>query len=175
METFVQFKKADAELHLVFGEVPGYPGYKVGTDGTVISPYSERALTPVKHTNGYTHVDLRKGGKKKRVGVHCLVLLVHVGPRPKGHTAAHRNGIRDDNRLENLYWATWQEQWADKERHGTYQRGEKIGTAILTESKVREIKSRLGKDPYSILMKEFKVSKSCLSMISTGRNWAWVQ
>lgn len=51
--------------------------------------------------------------------VHRAVLEAFVGPRPEGSEAAHHNGNKHDNLLENLRWATHAENIADKVRHGT--------------------------------------------------------
>ena len=51
-----------------------------------------------KTVKGYRETD--RGGRKARE--HHLVWEAAHGPVPKGLFIHHRNGIRDDNRLENL-------------------------------------------------------------------------
>jgi plasmid maintenance system antidote protein VapI len=56
---------------------------------------------------GYCHVKGRNG----TVLVHTLVCFAFIGPRPSdNHTVDHINRVRDDNRAENLKWATKKEQ-----------------------------------------------------------------
>ena len=164
-------------LDILFGEVPGYPNYRVGVCGTVLGPNGP--LKPFKQSNGYIRVTLSRDGKVKLFLVHRLVLLVHEGPCPIKHTAAHRNGIRDDNRLENLYWATGNEQWSDKEKHGTATRGSKAGPSKLDEETVALIKQRLVSEGRSrglmaSLSREYGVSRSCIYLIDHDKSWRHV-
>ncbi len=56
--------------------------------------------------NGYAVVRLRYKGKTERNTVHTHVLESFIGPRPLGMQINHLNGVRDDNRLENLEYCT---------------------------------------------------------------------
>lgn len=67
---------------------------------------------------GHLGVTLRSGGAIKSRYVHQLVLEAFVGPRPEGMVACHWNDISDDNRVENLRWATPQENRMDTIRNG---------------------------------------------------------
>lgn len=64
----------------------------------------------------------RKGYLRVKIGtviysVHRLVLETFVGPCPEGKTCDHINRVRDDNRLENLRWATASEQGFNSATH----------------------------------------------------------
>lgn len=82
--------------------------YEVRADGTVFSVRLCRALKPLR-TNGYLHVVLSVGGRKRREAIHVLVAERFLGPRPLGHVVNHKNGNRADNRAENLEWVTQSE------------------------------------------------------------------
>jgi hypothetical protein len=57
--------------------------------------------------SGYLTCSIRVGGKKATTTVQRLVLLAFVGPPPTDlHEANHKNGRKDDNRVENLEWVT---------------------------------------------------------------------
>lgn len=77
-------------------------------------------VQPTDNGNGYKTVMLRVGGRSTRFYVHRMILEAFVSlPPTEAHQAAHWNGVRDDNRLENLRWATPAENHADIDRHGT--------------------------------------------------------
>lgn len=72
-------------------------------DGTTAT-YQGRILTPVG--SPYLHVSLSKNNDIIRVRVHRLVASTFL-PNPKGlKYVDHINGIKTDNRLENLRWCT---------------------------------------------------------------------
>jgi hypothetical protein len=122
--------------------VDGFPGYDVNAAGGVRSwkvaaGKPPRALTP-KSDRGYHRVDLRVAGRTCGKLVHGLVARAFIGPPPPGQEVRHLNGVRCDNRVENLCYGTKRENAADKLLHGTAQRGERNGFAKLTETAVIE-------------------------------------
>ncbi len=69
----------------------------------------EKILTPAKHHKGYLKAQLRKNGKNKAFFIHRLVAQSFI-PNPENKsTVNHKNGIKTDNRVENLEWMSNQE------------------------------------------------------------------
>lgn len=61
---------------------------------------------------GYLQIRVMLGGHRTHALAHRLVWLHFNGPIPDGITINHKNGIRSDNRPENLELATPAEQTA---------------------------------------------------------------
>ena len=85
-----------------------------GENGEVVGR-KLRKLTPRK--DGYVAAGLRAGRRTHRFLVHRLVLGAFAGPCKEGFVCCHNNGVRDDNRIENLRWGTYQSNAEDRYKH----------------------------------------------------------
>ncbi len=166
-----------------FRTVVGFEKYMVGEDGTVLSFCNNRSGVKVTShklkptlSGGYPAVCLGTGDSStRRRLVHRLVLEAFVGQCPEGMEACHGNGIRTDNRLENLRWDTRLSNHADKRLHGTHPAGEQNPQATLTDDLVIEIKHRIVNGEQSRkIAKDYGVDESTIGKIRTGEHWASV-
>lgn len=67
-------------------------------------------LKPSLDKDGYLYVTFKINGKQFHKRVHRLIAEAFI-PNPEGKpTVNHKNHIRNDNRIENLEWATYDEQ-----------------------------------------------------------------
>jgi len=124
--------------------------------------------------NGYVVMNLSKNGSVKGFSEHRLVTRAFLGPCPDGMQVNHKNGIRHDNRLENLEYLTP----SDNARHSfrvlgrkpTRLLGKKNGRSKLSMSQVTEIRKKaLEGISYKELAKEFGVAYVTVSHIVIGR------
>ncbi len=161
-----------------FRSVPGFPGYRVGEDGSVWSEKhgSWRLLGMEPGSRGYLKTTLCNGGKPKTFSVHTLVLMAFVGPKPKGMQACHNDGNPINCRWDNLRWDTPSNNHADKKRHGTWLQGDSCPASVLTEASVKVIKSRLRNgETCTRIGADFGVKRCTVSAIKNGRNWRHVE
>ena len=93
----------------IWKSIPGYKDYEVSNLGNVRSLKRGKELVlKLGLSSGYPIVGLSKDGKIKSHKVHQLVAQAFLGHTPNGMETIidHRNGIKTDNRLENLRLVT---------------------------------------------------------------------
>lgn len=92
-------------------KIEGFSDYSITDSGKVLSEYKGnfKWLKPGKYRGGYLQVILRNGGKTYAKKVHRLVAEAHIPNIDNKPCVDHINGVRTDNRVENLRWCTHQE------------------------------------------------------------------
>jgi hypothetical protein len=148
--------------------------YEVSTLGRVRrltakrGTYSGRLKRPTLSTTGYLVVNL--DGKPRKV--HALVLETFIGPRPPKCDACHNDGVRTNNVLVNLRWASRSENMADARAHGTLTEGAKHGHAKLTAEDVAWIRFHASA---GVLQKDiatrYKITRGHVSEIVNYKTW----
>lgn len=161
-----------------------FQGYSVTASGIVLSHWTESrgdngrfswiigdvstALMPWL-VNGYPTVALRRNGRTTNTAVHRLVAEAFIGPCPAGQEVCHNDGTRTNCDAGNLRYDTRKNNLADREQHGTAQRGERNPAATLTDAQADEIKTlRKQGVPLRILAAQFAVAESTISRIANG-------
>lgn len=98
--------------------IDGQPGYEVSSFGRVrsfkrrdkghwiIDGEPQRILKPSGNGRGYLGCILVTSGKQTRVSIHRAVALAFLGPCPEGMEVCHNDGDKQNNRVENLRYAS---------------------------------------------------------------------
>lgn len=156
-------------------EIKGYnKRYLVTRDGKVWSNIRGRYLTIQKDRQGYPRIMLtNKDGKLKYWCVHRLVASSFL-PNPLVKPEInHKNGIKTDNRVENLEWCTHGENMRHAERNGLRKAafGEGHGMSKLSTDQVAKVR-RICKETtrtYKDIAQEFGVHLSLISLIKRNK------
>jgi hypothetical protein len=136
-------------------------------DACLIWPYA-------RLSNGYASV-LYEG--RSQIASRVVCRLASGEPPTSRHEAAHScgQGHRGCINPKHLYWATPEQNQADRVVHGTSNRGERQWASKLTEGDVRRIR-KLFVDGWTNkeIAELFDVEPTTVRMIRTGASWAWL-
>lgn len=165
-------------------DVPGYEGlYKVSNKGGLVKLehwsskgryYPESCPYQFKNYKGYIQTYLYKDGKRKTTTIHRLIAKAFIPNLEDKDQINHKNGVKDDNRIDNIEWCNQSENM----RHA-FDTGLKLGLACedngratLTNEQVVEIKS-LYNSGWKIrdLAKKFDIPLGRLRPLFYGFSW----
>lgn len=168
----------------IWASIANFPEYAASNLGNI------KRLTPGKGTRpgriirqqfnkrtGYNYVKVRKDGATVTCVIHRLVAPTYLGNRPTvKHQCNHKNGIKTDNRVENLEWVTRSENGIHAYRLGLSHHispcGEKSTSSKITEEIAQAILDfPLGYGNGKLLAKKYNISKSIVSAIIVRRTW----
>lgn len=98
----------------IWKNIKGYEGlYQISNLGRVRSlprktnnQYNEGLIMKQKDSFGYSKIQLRKNKKYKWFFVHRLVAMMFLNNYDEKLQVNHKNGIKNDNRVENLEMVT---------------------------------------------------------------------
>ena len=91
----------------IWKPIKGYEElYEINNFGKVKSLRSKKKLKSFYNFRGYEIVSLCKQKVCKHIRVHRLILITFVSDPLFKMQTNHKNGIKSDNRIENLEWVT---------------------------------------------------------------------
>ena len=150
-----------------------YTRVRNGKPQTFTSSFKERVLTPCAGRHGYLEVSAAKQGRRVKHLLHRLVGMAFVPGFKDELTINHINGVKTDNRIENLEWISLAKNTQHQWEIGLVDlRGENHPGSKLTSKQVVYIRKLLaGGVPAHTLSVIAGVSCSCIDHIRDGVSW----
>lgn len=131
-----------------------------------------RVLAGMRTNNGYRTVQITKGGVRKTRHIHRLVAEAFHGPCPKGYHVNHKDGVKSNNRPDNLEYVSRSENMQHAYETGLNPLGSDRPNSKLTADDVRAIR-RAPKYPryQQDLARRFGIAQATVSAIISRKIW----
>lgn len=130
---------------MMWKDVPGFEGmYEVSDNGLIRNWTTWHLIKPRKSSDGGLTVTLRVAKDKyKTFRVNRLVALVYI-PNPNNHNFVKpKDGNKENNTVENLYWSRTKQDIPLKEVNiGCVYRNKKTGNLYYTIKLVRHTETQ---------------------------------
>jgi hypothetical protein len=136
--------------------------------------YPGKVLLLATKSSGYLEAGLWDQEKITYARVHRLVCEAFIGPRPEGHIINHKDGVKKNNRADNLEYVTHQENCRHSiEVLGNRVDGEFNSAAKLTREQVEDIRRlyRLSGRSQQSIADQFQIHQTQVSRIVRGASW----
>jgi hypothetical protein len=153
-------------------DIPGFPYQasslgRIRRAGKTSNPdQPEKTIATRAHSRGYVTATLYTAGSiKKQVFVHRMVAAAFIGVDSR--LVNHKNGVKTDNRAENLEYMTPLENTAHAIEMGLAAPRRKLGPL---EVRTIRIERRAGAKA-SDLAREFNVSPAAISCLCRGKTY----
>jgi predicted XRE-type DNA-binding protein len=161
----------------------GYENYPISIFGNVMSlNYKNKGyaqvLTPSFNDKGYLQVELSINGKPKMKKIHQLVALAWLENPHNYPQVNHIKGKEKyNNHVSNLEWCSNQQNMTHAKEHGLIAKGEKIGSAKITEAIVIEIFRLYNVEKWTQqrIADHFGISQNQVSDILNRESWSHVE
>ncbi len=137
-----------------------------------IAPVKEIIRKPVKHNRGYLCIVLYNNGEKTRAYIHRLAATAFIPNNENKKEVNHINGVKDDNRAENLEWASPKENMIHAVINGLHKMPPKFGTSNSNFKNGKFIIANIEKECEQCHQKfiaKYNHIRFC-SKVCTGRN-----
>lgn len=117
---------------MIWKEISGFKGkYEASSCGTIRNTETKNILSGSLTESGYLRVCLKLDGKWKCYKVHRIIAETFVSNPYNKREINHKNGIKTDNRIENLEWVNHDENMHHAWENGLIQNaGRKRKTVV---------------------------------------------
>lgn len=160
----------------IWKSVIGYNGvYQVSNLGRVkkITKNGEIIMKNNLNHIGYNLIRFSRNGIQKGTSVHRLVAIHFLFNLDNKREVNHKNGIKTDNRVENLEWVSSSENTRHAVKMGLHngRKGESHHNSKISEKDATFIKYDSNHLTSNELADKYNIHKTQVNDIRAGRKW----
>ena len=148
-------------------DIKDYEGlYQISNLGNIKSLIKNKILKPyINKKNGYSYIGLHKNKKIEVIRIHKLVATHFIPNLNNFPVINHKNGIRNDNRVDNLEWCT-------QKYNITYSLGKKISQYNINNNFIKEWNSAMEIER-NLKISNSNINKCCQNKRKTAGGYIW--
>ena len=157
----------------VWAIIPGYNGkYSISSNGDVISKKGKtKRLNPTIWHN-YYYIKLNKNNMHYKYRLHRLVAQIFIANPLNKPQVNHIDGVKSNNRADNLGWVTPQENANNAMLRNAYLKGEKHKLHKLSSVEVSKIRELFNSGVRQVVIaNKFGVTRQNIGAILHGISW----
>lgn len=176
--TFIVTKQLNAmqSTEEIWKDIPGQEGnYQVSSIGGFRNFRTKKTIIQSKSKQGYYRMCC-KYGKEIKIHSHRAVALAFIHNPQNKPQVNHINGIKTDNRVENLEWVTQSENALHAIKIGLlkplpHRYDEAANCVKLTNMIVKEIRENFDSMSKSVMARKYNVSTKTIRLIVQRKTW----
>jgi hypothetical protein len=130
-------------------------------DGRLYNHKTKKFKKWTKDTNGYMKTQIWVNGKPKNVRQHRLIAEQFIDNTENKKQVNHKNGIKHDNRIENLEWVTQSE-------NGKHSFANGLQKVTKPCKKVIDVTTNKIYESVTIAAEHYKINRTYLSSMLSG-------
>lgn len=156
----------------IWRDIAGYENlYQVNNFGQIKSLLAKKLLKGRPARHGYLRVALYRDGVPKNYSIHRLVAAAFLDKRDDQNEVNHKNGIKTDNYLVNLEWATRSENMQHASLNGYVQVGENKFSSKLKNEDIIKIRQLIFSKSIFEISNIYGINHKSIRGILLGETW----
>jgi predicted P-loop ATPase len=149
--------------------------YNIDKDGNVVNKKTKKQIRPQDNGKGYKKVTLTINSKQIQRYIHRLVASIYLSNENGYNQVNHINGIKNDNRVENLEWCTNSLNQIHAQKTHLKSNGNELWNGKFSKEQIAKIKEMKSNGILQYKIAEIMgTTKGTISEILSGKRYKYI-